>query len=60
MPIKRYGKKTKGTDKGGDLHVRIGNADMARLKEIMANTGKSKSDIIRTAITLYAELYNSP
>lgn len=60
MPRKRYGKKAWGTNKGTALNIRLNSEDAAKLDEVVADTGKSRSDIVRAAIRLYAAMRKPP
>lgn len=57
MPKKRYGKKSRGTDKGDILKLRIGTNESLMLEDIIHNTGKTKSEIVRKALEIYSKTY---
>lgn len=57
--VKR-GRPRKNSTKNRSIHVRLGVDDNRKLKDISAETGMDKSEIIRRAISLYYHYFEEP
>lgn len=57
--VKR-GRPRKNSTKNSEIRVRLGTDDRRKLKDISAETGMTRSEIVRRAISLYYHYYEEP